>query len=235
MVVLLLIGAGLVLRSLVRLSGVDPGFRAPGLVAWQLILPPVRYANATQLQRTFFHNVAEQVSGLPGVTSAAFVDPLPFGPVNITIDGGFRIAGQPDPAPGQFPQALFTRITPGYFSTMGISLRVARDLTDRDGETAPPVAIISETLARRYFAGQNPIGQRIILGRRQPLDLEIVAVAGDVKHNNLRSDVRPELYIPLARFTPGIAGLVVRVKGDAAVLLPAVQSRVRNDRRQHGF
>ena len=109
---------------------------------------------------------------------------------------------------------------------MGIPLR-GRDLTARDGDTAPPVVIISETLARRYFPGQDPIGQRIILGRRQPLDLQVVAVAGDVKHNNLRSDVRPELYIPLIRFTPGVAGLVVRAQGDAGALLPAVQRRVR--------
>ena len=98
-VVVLLVGAGLVLHSLVRLSGVDPGFRAPGLVAWQLFLPPARYADATA-QRAFFRSVSEQVSALPGVTSAAFVNPLPFGPVNITVDGGFRIAGRPTLPPG---------------------------------------------------------------------------------------------------------------------------------------
>jgi len=224
-VVVLLVGAGLVLRSLVRLSGVDPGFRTSGLIAWQLLLPPDRYPNP-DAQRAFYRRVVEQVSSLPGVQSAALVNPLPFGPVDITIDGGFRIAGRPDPAPGQVPGALFARVSPGYFATMRIPLLDGREFTDRDNQTSPPVAVISETLARRYFAGQDPVGQRLILGRRQPIELEIVGVAGDVKHNNLRSDVRPELYIPLVRFTPGIAGLVVRGAGDAAALLPSVERRV---------
>jgi len=224
-VLVLLVGAGLALRSLVRLSGVDPGFRARGLIVWQLFLPPQRYPDSAA-QRAFYRNVLEHVAGLPGVQSAALVNPLPFGPVDITLDGGFRIAGRPDPAPGQAPQALFSRITPGYFAAMGIPLERGRDFTAHDDETAPPVAVISHTLARRYFAAQDPVGQRLILGRRQPIELRIVGVAGDVKHNNLRSDVRPELYIPLARFTPGIAGLVVRGAGDAAALLPSVQRRV---------
>jgi putative ABC transport system permease protein len=224
-VLVLLVGAGLVFRSLVQLSDVSPGFRTPGLIAWQLFLQPARYQNAAA-QRVFYRNVVEQVASVPGVQSVAIANPLPFGPVDITIDGGFRIAGHADPAPGQVPQALFTRISPHYFSTMGIPLRRGRDFTDRDNETSTPVAIISETLARRYFPGQDPVGQRLILGRRQPIELQIVGVAGDVKHNNLRSDVRPELYIPLARFTPGIAGLIVRGNGDAGAPLPNVQRSV---------
>jgi putative ABC transport system permease protein len=224
-VMVLLVGAGLVLRSLVRLNEVDPGFRPQGLIAWQLLLPPTRYPNATA-QRAFYHSVVDQVAGLNGVRSAALVNPLPFGPVDITLDGGFRIAGRPDPAPGQFPQALFTRITPNYFATMQIPLRSGRDFTDRDTDMSAGVVIVSEMLAHRYFPGEDAVGRRLILGRREPMQLEIVGVVGDVKHNNLRSDIRPELYIPLARFTPGIAGLVVRGAGDARALLPMVQRRV---------
>lgn len=224
-VLVLLVGAGLVLRSLVRLSGVDPGFRPHGLIAWQLFLPSSRYPG-TAARRTFYQNVVEQAAGLPGVESAALVNPLPFGPVNTTIDGGFRIAGRPDPAPGQVPQALFTRVTPRYFETMRIPLLRGRGFTDRDTEDSAAVGIVSATLARRYFPGQDAIGRRIVLGRRQPIELQIVGIAGDVKHNNLRSDIRPELYLPLGRFTPEMAGLVVRGRGDAAALLPAVQRRV---------
>ena len=223
-VMVLLVGAGLVLRSLVRLSGVDPGFRSRGLIAWQLIPPATRYPDAAA-QRVFYRGVLEQAVGVPGVEAAALVSPLPFGPVDIVLDGGFRIAGRPDPAPGQVPQALFARVTPGYFSAMRIPLR-GRDFTTRDTGTAPAVAIVSETLARRYFPGEDAVGRRIILGRQQPIEAEIVGVAGDVKHNNLRNDIRPELYIPLARFTPAAAGLVVRGAGDAGALLPAVQRRV---------
>ncbi|HLJ49212.1 MAG TPA: ABC transporter permease [Bryobacteraceae bacterium] len=224
-VMLLLIGAGLVLRSLARLSAVDPGFRANGLIVWQLPLPATRYGDASS-RRVFYRNVVDQVRSLPGVTSAAFVNPLPFGPVDITLDGGFRIAGRPDPAPGQFPQALFTRVSPRYFATMQIPLERGREFTDQDSETSVPVTIISETLARSYFPGQDPVGQHLILGRQNPIQLEIVGVVGDVKHNNLRADIRPELYIPIVRFTSGFAGLVVRGPGPIGSLLSDVQRRV---------
>jgi putative ABC transport system permease protein len=168
--------------------------------------------------------VVAEVSSLPGVRSAALVNPLPFGPVDITIDGGFRIAGRPDPAPDQMPQSLRTRVSPGYFAAMGIPLR-GREFTDRDGKNAPGVAIVSETLARRYFAGEDPLGKHLLLGR-QRLDFEIVGVAGDVRHINLRAEVRPELYISMAAFPAQIAGLVVRGSGDAAALLPAIERRV---------
>ena len=223
-VLVLLVGAGLVLRSLVQLSAVNPGFRPQGLIAWQLLPAATRYPNP-DAQRAFYRDVLTQVANVPGVVSVALSSPLPFGPAAITQDGGFRIAGQPDPEPGQVPQSLFTRVTPRYFATMQIPLR-GRDFTDHDTGDAPAVAIVSETLARRYFPGKDAVGQRILLGRRTPVEMEIVGVAGDVKHNNLRSDIRPELYIPLARYTPAAAGLVVRAAGDASGLLPSVQRRV---------
>jgi len=222
-VLILLVGAGLVLRSLVRLSAVDPGFRTRGLIAWQMFLPPARYTNAPA-QRTFYRNVLEQVASLPGVQAAALAQPLPFGPVDIVTDTGFAVAGRPLPAAGQSPQALIARISPTYFSTMGIPLRRGRGFTEQDGETSQSV-VISEALANRYFAGQDPVGQRLLLGR-QRLEMQIVGVVGDVKHINLRADTRPEFYLPLARFTPGAAGLVVRTSMDAAALLPALQRRV---------
>ncbi len=223
LVLVLMVGAGLVLRSLAALSGVNPGFRSSGLVVWQLFPPPARYAYDAARQ-AFYRRVVAEVSSLPGVRSAALVNPLPFGPVDITIDGGFRIAGRPDPAPDQMPQSLRTRVSPGYFAAMGIPLR-GREFTDRDGKNAPGVAIVSETLARRYFAGEDPLGKHLLLGR-QRLDFEIVGVAGDVRHINLRAEVRPELYISMAAFPAQIAGLVVRGSGDAAALLPAIERRV---------
>ncbi|HEV3198179.1 MAG TPA: ABC transporter permease [Bryobacteraceae bacterium] len=222
-VLVLLIGAGLVLRSLARLSAVDPGFRTRGLIAWQIFLPPVRYPDVPA-QRAFFRNVIDQVESLPGVQAAALVNPLPFGPVDIVSDTGFAIAGRPSAAPDQRPQALVTRISPTYFSTMGIPLRRGRAFDARDGATSQ-VVIISDALAARYFAGQDPVGQRLVLGRNH-LEAEIVGVVGDVKHINLRSNVRPEFYLPLARFTVGSAGLLVRASGDANAILPAVERRV---------
>ncbi|MBZ5618673.1 MAG: ABC transporter permease [Acidobacteriia bacterium] len=222
-VLVLLIGAGLVFRSLVRLSAVDPGFRTRGLIAWQIFLPPVRYPNAAA-QRTFYRSVIEQVESLPGVQAAALANPLPFGPVDMVADTGFAIGGRPLLAPDQRPQALITRISPTYFATAGIPLRRGRTFNEHDGESSQ-VVIISDALARRYFAGQDPVGQRLLLGRNR-LEMEIVGVVGDVKHINLRSDVRPEFYLPLARFTVGGAGLLVRTAGDPSAFLPILQHRV---------
>src|SRR5260370_38971973 len=104
---------------------------------------------------------------------------------------------------------------------MGIPVRRGRVFTAQDTDQSSAV-VISETLARRYFAGQDPVGQRLLLGR-QKIEMQIVGVVGDVKHNNLRNQVRPEFYLPLARFTPGTAGLVVRTAGDPASMMAALQ------------
>lgn len=222
-VLILLVGAGLVLRSLARLSAVDPGFRTRGLIAWQLFLPPVRYPDAAS-QRTFYRNMLEQVSSLPGVQSAAIAQPLPFGPVDIVTDTGFAIGGRPLPSPDQRPQALIARVSPTYFATMGIPVRRGRVFGDQDGP-ASQIVVISEALARRHFAGQDPVGQRLLLGRQQ-FEMQIVGVVGDVKHINLRADLRPEFYLPMSRFTSPGAGLVVRTTADPAAFLPTLQRRV---------
>jgi predicted permease len=222
-VLVLLVGAGLVVRSLVRLSRVDPGFHTRGVVAWQLFLPTARYPN-TAAQRTFYRNVVDQVASLPGVQSAGLAQPLPFGPIDIVADAGFRIAGQPDPTPDQVPQGLITRASTTYFSAMGIPLLRGRVFNAQDTETSNSV-VISDTLAKRYFAGKDALGQRLLLGR-QRIEMQIVGIVGDVKHINLRNSVRTEFYLPMSRFTLGAAGLVVRTSGDAATLMPALQRRV---------
>src|SRR5262249_33850146 len=135
--------AGLVLRSLVRLSNVDPGFRPDRVIAWQLFLPPVRYSTA-DAQRAFFRTVTDQVKTLPGVEAVGLAQPLPFGPIDMVADTGFRIAGQPEVSPEQMPQALITRADAGYFSAMGIPVRRARGFTAQDGETSNRV-VISES------------------------------------------------------------------------------------------
>jgi putative ABC transport system permease protein len=219
----LLVGAGLVLRSLARLRNVDPGFRTHGVIAWQMFLPGVRYPDAAA-QRTFYRNIMQQVETLPGVQSAGLAQPLPFGPVDMVADTGFQIAGRMAPLADQMPQALITRANATYFSTMGIPVQRGRVFTAQDTDQSNAV-VISETLARRYFASEDPLGQRLLLGR-QKLAMQIVGVVGDVKHNNLRNQVRPEFYLPLARFTPGTAGLVVRTAGDPALMMTALRRRV---------
>jgi putative ABC transport system permease protein len=223
-VLVLLIGAGLVLRSLSRLSGLSPGFHTRNLIAWQMFLPPTRYPNVDS-QRSFYGRVVEQVQSLPGVESVGLIQPAPFGPLNLVADSGFRIAGRPDPALDQTPQALIARASTGYFQTMEIPILRGRVFTAQDTETSN-AAVISDALRRAYFANEDPIGQRLLLGR-QRLEMQIVGVVGDVKHNNLRTDIRPEFYLPIARFTQGAASLIVRTSGGGpAALLPGLEKRV---------
>ena len=206
-VLVLLIGAGLVLRSLGRLSALSPGFRSRDVIAWQMFLPPARYPNADS-QRSFYGRVVEQVQSLPGVQSAGLVQPPPFGPVAMVADSGFRIAGRPDPAPEQMPQALIARVSAGYFQTMEIPILRGRVFTGQDTDTSTSV-VISDALRRIYFGNEDPVWPAAAAGSRR-LEMQIVGVVGDVKHNNLRNTFRPEFYLPLARFTTGACALVVR-------------------------
>jgi len=222
-VLVLLVGAGLVLRSLMRLSHVDPGFRTRNLIAWQIFLPNSRYPNPA-VRRSFYRSIIEQTESLPGVQAVGLAQPLPFGPIDLVADADFEIAGRPPVSADQRPLALITRASAGYFAAMEIPVRRGRVFSAQDGETSS-VAVISEALARRYFPGEDPIGAHLLLGS-QKLEMQIVGVVGDVKHINLQTDARPEFYLPMTRFTSGGAGLVVRSAGPAAPLIPALRQRV---------
>ena len=222
-VLVLLVGAGLVLRSLAQLSHTDPGFRTKNEIAWQLFLPTARYQGAPA-QRTFYKTVLDQVGAMPGVEAVGLAQPLPFGPIDIVADTSFDIAGRPPAPPEQRPQALITRASEGYFNAMGIPIRRGRVFTAQDGETSSSV-VISETLARRYFPNEDPIGRGLLLGRAR-FELQIIGVVGDVKHITLQSNTRPEFYLPMSRFTIGAAGLVVRTSAPAASMITPLQQRV---------
>ena len=168
----------------------------------------------------------EQVQAVPGVEAAALAMPLPFGPVGIVLDVSFAVAGRPELSSEQWPVANITRASPSYFDATAIPLRAGRSFSAVDTSTSPAVAIVSEGLVRRHFAGQNPLGQHIVLGKKQPVPFEIVGVVGDVHHNNLRSAPRPEIYVPIDRLPQGAAGVVIRTAGDPTSVLAAVQARV---------
>jgi putative ABC transport system permease protein len=220
----LLIGAGLVVQTLVKLSRVDPGFQAHNVAAWQIFLPAERYKTAAE-RVSFYREALDRVRAVPGVESAALVMPLPFGPVDVTLDMSFAIVGRPELSPERWPVANITHASAAYFETLGIPLRAGRYFSSADTATSAPVVVISEALARRHFAGQNPLGQHIVASKRGPA-FEIVGVVGDVHHNNVRSASRPEVYLPLERAPASGAGIVVRASGNPAALLRAVQQRV---------
>ncbi|MGH9404054.1 MAG: ADOP family duplicated permease, partial [Terriglobia bacterium] len=209
----LLAGAGLLIRSFLGLAQVDPGFDPHHVLTLRLD-SPATYSWARQL--VFFAQVIERARALPGVRSASGVFGLPFSEVD--ADTGFDIEGHPVPKANR-PETNYVAVAPDYFRTLGIPLQKGRDFTARDNLSAPPVAIINETLARRYFPDQDPIGRRIQpgisngYGDKNPMR-EIVGVVGDVKVHSLAAGPEPQCYVPLAQSPLGLMTLVVRTNGD---------------------
>jgi putative ABC transport system permease protein len=221
----LLVGAGLLIRSFVRLLKVDPGFRPDHVLTVSIPLPISRYPEAAQ-QAAFFQRSLERVRELPGVRYAGAVTDVPLFGGSST---GFDIEGRPLARPNERPMTDFRSASPGYFQAMGIGLIAGRTFTPDDRADSPPVALINETLARRYFGNQNPIGKRIGLSR--PIDWrEIVGVVRDVRNYGLASEVKPECYLPYLQNAPDyLAGsaswmvMVVRTESDPLGYVGAIK------------
>jgi len=221
----LLVGAGLLMQSFLRLQRVHPGFDPHHVLTLRLD-SPASYDQARQME--FFERVLEGVRALPGVRSASGVFGLPFSEADAKT--GFGIEGRPI-AKADRPVAEYMAVKPDYFRTLEIPLRAGRDFTVVDNLKSPPVAIINETLARRYFPHQDPVGQRIQPGISngygdKPPMREIVGVVGDVKVHSLAADPQAQCYVPLAQSPIGLMTVVVRTDGDPLRLAPSVRSSV---------
>jgi len=225
----LLVAAGLLIRSFVRLLEVDPGFRSDHVLTVSIPLPASRYPEAAQ-QAAFFQRLVERVRELPGVRAAGAVTDVPLFGGSST---GFDVEGRPLSAPNERPMTDFRSATPDYFRVMGMTLVAGRDFNTHDKADAPPVAVINETLARRYFGKENPIGKRIGLSR--PIDWrEIVGVVHDVRNYGLASDVKPECYLPYLQNGPDyLAGsaswmiMVLRTESDPLGFAGAIKATLQ--------
>ena len=226
----LLVGAGLLIKSFVKLRNTDPGFDPRNTVTASLSLASVRYPEEEQIDR-FYQQLIERARQLPGVESAAAVSPLPLSGNNMSFS--FRVVGQPDPPPGQRQSASARLITPDYFRAMGVPVRAGRVFNERDKKGAPPAIIVNEAFARRYLPGEEPLGKRLRLGINN-LEGEIVGIVGDMRAGSLATEPWPEYYIPHALVPFGDASLVVRTTtSDPAALAPAVRAVVNElDREQ---
>jgi len=187
----LLVGAGLLIKSFLRLQGVNPGFESENVLTVNLSLPRLKYPEPER-QKIFFREALARFKSVPGVESVGAVNILPLS--GNDRSNTFTIAGQPKPVPGQEPDAASRVISPDYFSALGIPLRRGRAFTERDTETAPLVLVVNETFARRFFPGAEPLGQRIVLDDDKMR--EIVGVVGDVRHEGLDAPAEPEYYMP---------------------------------------
>ena len=207
--VMLLVLAGLLIRSFDSLVRVNPGFDPTRRQTARIVLPLTRYATP-ETQSRFFDRVLEQVRAAPGVTSAAVAARLPFVSGNSTR--GLTLDHTP-PAPN--PVARVRVVSPGYFDVVGQRLTRGRGFTDRDAAGAPPVAVVNETMARQFWPNQDAIGHHFRIGDAQP-PIEIVGIAADVKHASLREPMQPEFYQPYPQAPWSFMTLVVHTPMTAA-------------------
>jgi predicted permease len=221
----LLIAAGLLIRSFVQVLRVDLGFDPHHVLTARINLPAARYPHDRRLQ--FYDAFLARLAALPGVESAAAGYPLPLTSGNIGIS--FTIEGRPV-APGDEPGAAVGIATPGYFETLRIPILAGRAFTARDGTKAPPVVIVNEAFARKFFPDENPIGKRLTsdLGDgvvKHPVR-EIIGVAGSVKRQQLTAELDPQYYLPYAQAVITSPTLSIRTAGDPTRLIAALREQL---------
>jgi putative ABC transport system permease protein len=189
---MLLVGAGLMTRSFAQLMRVSPGFEPANLLAVQVYLPQAKYKTGVARTR-FYMEAIRRVGSLPGVRSAAGVSALPMYPVGIDFALPFTIEGKAPAANGEEPRADIRTATPGYFETMKIALLKGRLIDGHDLQGLPGAMVINETMARRYFGGEDPIGKVV---KNPHGAATVVGIVGDVKHYGLDGEPRAELFMP---------------------------------------
>jgi predicted permease len=228
----LLIGATLLMESMTRLRGINPGFQSSNLLTMRIALPPARY-DTERKKAAFFRELVQRIESLPGVLTAAITLTLPTtgwagSPVQVAERAPVRL--------NERPIAILQTITPEYFRTLKIRLKRGREFTAHDTADSAFVAIINETLARRFWPeypnGRNPIGEHILIGAH-PEPVEIVGIAADVRQGALDSDPLPGMYRPYSQVAPQSAMLAVRTQGDPLRFVGAVRHQVSSiDREQ---
>jgi putative ABC transport system permease protein len=220
----LLVGAGLLVRSFARLMDVDAGFETDRTMTMRVSLPLARYADAPRRVQ-FFERLLERVQQVPGVQSAGAISSLPL--VGLGSATGYKIGGEPAPPLGQEPVADVRVITKDYFKAMGIPLIRGRLFDERQPSDAVNKVIVNEALARRHWPNEDPIGKRIIISWNEDIEDEIVGVVGDVVHAGLDAQVRSMTYWPLARNGDGSMTLTLRTAGEPTSVISAVRGIVR--------
>ncbi len=221
----LLAGAGLLLRSFVQILKVDPGFRPEGVLTMRISLPDAKYSQPQQV-RAFYSALLDRIGALPGVEAAGAVNLIPLSGLNSS--GTATIDTQAVPLEDREPEVDYRAATTGYFKTMGISLVRGRYFDDGDSETAPAVTIVDETLANTYWPNQDPIGRRLHRGGHTS-KAPWMTIVGEVRHvhnRTLEARSRTEVYWPQAQNPSGAMALVVRTAGNPMSLALTIQKGV---------
>ena len=224
--VVLLASAGLLIRSFIRLQQVDRGFNTDNILTMVVRLPNAKYPEDPQLV-AFFNQALEKIRQLPAVRSAGMVNHLPlYGGLGSST--GFKILGRPEPPPGQGPSTDVRVVDSEYFATMGIPLLRGRNFSDAELREPRQKILINETLARAYFASEDPIGQRLDVAMfEKPTPAEIIGVVGNVRYDSLVDASPPAVYFPHADLAYSFMTLVVRTDGEPTAIAPAIQREIR--------
>ncbi|MFL6333876.1 MAG: ABC transporter permease [Pyrinomonadaceae bacterium] len=219
----LLVGAGLLLKSFSRLLAVDPGLDPRGVLTLDVALPAAKY-NEPQRITAFYEQLLQEAAALPGVQAAGAVSILPL--AGDDSSNFVQIEGRAPLPPGQALRAGRRNVSADYFRALGIPLKQGRSLNASDASGAQPVLVINEAMARSFFQGEGPVGKRVRTGDKSPW-VEIVGVVGDVRHRGLDVDTRPEMFFPHTQTPSRQMTLVVRSAGDPAALAGPLRERVR--------
>jgi predicted permease len=221
----LLAGAGLLMRSFARLQAVDPGFDAENVLTVNLLPPATSYAGPPQFM-AFYDELLERLRRRPGVRAVGASTITPLSGSN--TDTGFLIEGRPVPQDRtEAPVAWYRQVTPGYFEAMRMRIVAGRGISEDDRADAPPVVVINETMARRYWPNEDPIGKRISGEGQDGPWVTVVGVVRDVRHNGLDQAPLVEMYLPFEQQPGRGMTLVVRTARDPLALASAVREEVR--------
>jgi putative ABC transport system permease protein len=226
---ILLVGAGLMIRSFAQLVNVPPGFDPQNVLTGRISLTKAIYERPEE-RVLYINQTLERLRALPGVESAAFVAPMPFGGGN--VGSSFRIEGRPTPEAGSEPSAGNRSVTPEYFDSIKIPLIKGRHFNQQDRRGGVGAAIINQTLAQRYFPNEDPMGRRISnIGANQndgdPEQWEIVGIVGDVHHSSLTKAATPELYLPYQQNSWTWGNFLIRTTVEPATLTDSFREQVR--------
>ena len=216
---MLLVGAGLIIQSLQRIRTADPGFSTDNVLTTAVDLVAAGYD--AQRAKTFQDGLIDRVQALPGVQSAALARVRPFS-YNEPSSGPIAVDGY-QPAPDEVPTAEYNQVTPGYLRTMGIPLLEGRDFTRADNEGAPPVAIVNETMAARYWHGEDPVGKRLQVKGKT---MQVIGIAKTTKYSSFREAPKPFFYVPLRQNFSMRAGLSIRTNLKPGVMAAALAREV---------
>ncbi len=219
---LLVAGAGLMVRSLLRLNRVDPGFRSDHVLTLRMLLLPVR---DRAVHAEVVDDVLQRVRALPDVAAAGSIGVLPITGTNTAT--WYYPADQAEPQAADRPSGDVSIITPGYFQAMAIPLLKGRDFDGRDRRGSPHVGILNQTAARRFFGDGNPLGKRLTVSWNDAREVEVVGVVADIRHKALQAQPEPCLFLPNAQQPFPLSSVVIRTAGEPLAVAAAVKEQVR--------